>query len=230
VRAPSRAESHYLHFKSLALTLARAIERNVPVRAGQTLVDVGAGLKPYYPYFTPYVEDYIGIDFEATTSTDICGAAEMLPLQDESADIILSTQVLEHVNDPAATVREWRRVLRPGGLVIASTHGSIYYHPIPNDHWRWTHTGLRKLLEDANLKVRTVEPCERTLTVLAFQVAIHIHDRARFLGFPRLADAILQPMHLLVEKLDHIDCSRRPKESDVAWGSMPVTYVAVAEK
>ena len=33
----------------------------------------------------------------------------------------------------------------PGGRVLASTHGVMVFHPNPYDHWRWTHTGLRKL-------------------------------------------------------------------------------------
>ena len=43
--------------------------------------------------------------------------------------------------------RELRRVVAPGGRVLASTHGVQVYHPSPQDYWRWTHAGLRRLFE-----------------------------------------------------------------------------------
>jgi SAM-dependent methyltransferase len=52
------------------------------------------------------------------------------------------------VPDPAAAVRELRRVVRPGGRVLASTHGIYPFHPNPDDLWRWTHTGLERLFRD----------------------------------------------------------------------------------
>src|SRR5262249_60491977 len=59
--------------------------------------------------------------------------------------VVLCTQVLEHGGDPAAAVRELRRVLRPGGCALVSTHGVYPYHPNPDDLWRWTHEGLARL-------------------------------------------------------------------------------------
>ena len=38
-----------------------------------------------------------------------------------------------------------RRVTRPGGRVLLSTHGAMVYHPNPVDLWRWTRAGLERL-------------------------------------------------------------------------------------
>lgn len=46
---------------------------------------------------------------------------ERLPLADAEFDLVVSIQVLEHVLDPAAAVRELARVLRPGGVLLLST-------------------------------------------------------------------------------------------------------------
>ena len=46
---------------------------------------------------------------------------EALPLEDEAFDLVLCTQVIEHLLDPAAGVRELARVLRPGGVLVLTT-------------------------------------------------------------------------------------------------------------
>jgi 2-polyprenyl-3-methyl-5-hydroxy-6-metoxy-1,4-benzoquinol methylase len=46
---------------------------------------------------------------------------EALPFEDESFDVVLCTQVIEHLLAPSAGVRELARVLRPGGTLILST-------------------------------------------------------------------------------------------------------------
>lgn len=49
----------------------------------------------------------------------VAGVGEHLPLMDEIADVVLARQVLHHVRDLAAVLRECHRVLRPGGLLLA---------------------------------------------------------------------------------------------------------------
>ncbi|KAA3629397.1 MAG: malonyl-[acyl-carrier protein] O-methyltransferase BioC [Proteobacteria bacterium] len=53
----------------------------------------------------------------------LCGDAERLPVADASADLIFSNLTLQWCNDLGATFREFRRVLRPGGVVLFSTFG-----------------------------------------------------------------------------------------------------------
>lgn len=122
---------------------------------GGRLLDVGCGERPYEPFFAGRVADYVGLDFVETRYGDLVGPAEALPVDDESFDVVLCTQVLEHCTDPARVVSELRRVTRAGGRVLASTHGVQPYHPSPTDHWRWTHTGL-ELLFDTNADWRSV--------------------------------------------------------------------------
>jgi SAM-dependent methyltransferase len=50
--------------------------------------------------------------------------------------------VLEHVANVDIYLSEALRLLRPGGWMILSTHGTWLYHPHPEDHRRWTRTGL----------------------------------------------------------------------------------------
>jgi SAM-dependent methyltransferase len=112
------------------------------------VLDVGCGPKPYYPFFAERASEYVGVDVVAHPAADLVGSVEALPVDDATFDVVLCTQVLEHCDDPARAVAELRRVTAPGGRVLASTHGVQVYHPSPQDYWRWTHAGLRRLFED----------------------------------------------------------------------------------
>lgn len=68
-----------------------------------------------------------------------------LPFEDASFDLILSDQVLEHVDDPVRCVAEARRVLRPGGIQVHTTCFLNPIHGSPGDNWRFTPHGLRLL-------------------------------------------------------------------------------------
>jgi SAM-dependent methyltransferase len=152
-RDPSRAVATY----AVRAPLARWLGEEGRAAGGLRVLDVGCGVKPYYPYFAGAAE-YVGVDVVENPAADLLGPVEALPVENASFDVVLCTQVLEHCDDPALAVSELRRVTAPGGRVLASTHGVQVYHPSPNDLWRWTHTGLEKLFRDngdwAALEVR----------------------------------------------------------------------------
>ena len=57
------------------------------------------------------------------------GRAQALPFADETFDALTFTYLLRYVDDPAATVGELARVLRPGGVMA-----SLEFH-VPQDPW-----------------------------------------------------------------------------------------------
>jgi ubiquinone/menaquinone biosynthesis C-methylase UbiE len=62
---------------------------------------------------------------ETGTATFSCSALERLPFPDGAFDYISSHEVVEHVEDPAVVLREFHRVLKPGGVcVIATPNGA----------------------------------------------------------------------------------------------------------
>ena len=70
----------------------------------------------------------------------------------DSADVVLCEQVLEHVPDPVAGMRNLVHLARPGGTVIVSTPFLVRIHPSPNDYWRFAPDGLEILMTRCGLE------------------------------------------------------------------------------
>ena len=103
-RQPSKSQPGW----SVRRPLAEWLQREGAAASGLRVLDVGCGVKPYYPFFVD-AASYVGVDVQENPHADMHGAAEALPIEDGSFDVVLCTQVLEHVDDPAAAVRELDR-------------------------------------------------------------------------------------------------------------------------
>jgi SAM-dependent methyltransferase len=166
------------------------------------VLDVGCGVKPYYPFFAG-AASYVGVDVKENLDADLIGSVDALPVEDGSFDVVLCTQVLEHVDDPALAVRELHRVTAPGGRVLASTHGVMLYHPNPQDLWRWTHTGLRRLFErEADWAAVTVEPGAGSAACMGFLAGHYVHLLAKRAHAARLAGPAISALNALAAALD----------------------------
>lgn len=122
---------------------------------GLGVLDIGCGTMPYQSIFVERGAKYFGADIDG--SADILIASDgSLPLPDESVDIVVSFQVLEHVKNVQAYLATAHRVLRKGGRMFLSTHGVWPYHAHPTDYWRWTCDGLRVELEDAGFEIHKI--------------------------------------------------------------------------
>lgn len=176
-RAPRRSSSTWVIRSALMRWLTEQAAASAPALR---VLDVGCGVKPYYPVFAGVASEYVGVDVVENPAADLIGPVEALPVGDATFDLVLCTQVLEHCDDPAQAVRELRRVTRPGGRVLASTHGVQVYHPSPHDYWRWTHEGLERVFtENGEWSSVAVTPAAGTASALAMLLGTFVEIALR---------------------------------------------------
>jgi 2-polyprenyl-3-methyl-5-hydroxy-6-metoxy-1,4-benzoquinol methylase len=139
--------------------MRRAIDRFAAMTAtpGASVLDFGCGDEPYASLFTSRGARYTGADFGSTADLTVDEQGR-LDATDQSFDVVVSFQVLEHVRDLDTYFAEVRRVLRPEGRLLLSTHGSWFYHPHPEDHRRWTRHGLTAELGAHGFEVSECRP------------------------------------------------------------------------
>ncbi|HVF83663.1 MAG TPA: methyltransferase domain-containing protein [Sphingomicrobium sp.] len=153
--SPRIWETDWLVLRALARLLRQEAAEHVA--RGSTIVDLGCGEMPYADALRSLGIKYRGADLGSGAELAI-GTDGRVPLPDGSAEAVLSVQVLEHVRNLGAYCSEIRRLLKTKGVLLLSTHGTWLYHPHPEDHRRWTRTGLIADLEDQGLIVEQVHP------------------------------------------------------------------------
>ncbi|MFD0750512.1 class I SAM-dependent methyltransferase [Mucilaginibacter calamicampi] len=153
---PSLFHPRYVHLTHLRDATLKTIHQLTADKKDLLLVDFGCGDMPYRSVIEPHVGKYLGVDLEMNPKAEHhIDFDSKTTLPDNYVDIVLSNQVLEHVDSPSGYLMEALRILKPGGSIILTTHGYWYYHPTPNDYWRWTSAGLRKTVEDSGFSVKS---------------------------------------------------------------------------
>ena len=108
------------------------------------VLENGCGVGMYVEHLAPYAGSIVGLeyDYERTVEAHqrspqiVCAAGEDLPFLDESFDVILSHEVLEHVQDDRQAVQEMVRVLRPGGRAVIFVPNRGYPFETHGIYWR----------------------------------------------------------------------------------------------
>ena len=119
---------HELHAYKLRV-LRRLFERHIP--AGGRVVDVGCGRSLFADIGAPFAFTVVAgdLDFQSVRDRAVevphqqwgVFDAAALPFADGTFEALFAGEVIEHVPDARATLAEWRRVLKPGGVAIITT-------------------------------------------------------------------------------------------------------------
>ena len=149
------------------------------MRPGTIALDIGCGTGLITNEFRRRFQRVIALDLNrwALSRMDgkpfVCkvqGDGEVLPIQDESVDLIVATEMIEHLEAPEKTAREIYRVLKKNGRVVGSV-------PSTSNIWKWrqylsmtcgggepfhrnfTRSQIAKLWKDAGFKVTVKSSC-----------------------------------------------------------------------
>jgi SAM-dependent methyltransferase len=155
-RSPPWWDHQHYPLKRLCQAIQRVLATQPSISAGCRVVDFGCGDAPYKPLFTARGCHYVTCDLEGPVDVPI-RPGQPLDLPADSVEGVVSFQVLEHVWDLDWYLGEALRVLKPGGWLLLSTHGTWLYHPHPTDYRRWTRDGLVRELEVRGFRVESVE-------------------------------------------------------------------------
>lgn len=123
----------------------------------QSLIDVGCGEKPYLNIYSPFVEKSVGVDVNYTlhkeNKADVFFDGKKIPFEDNSFDIVICTEVLEHVQEPKEFVAELKRVVKPNGYIVLTVPFSQGLHEVPYDYYRYTQFSLEYMALNQQLKI-----------------------------------------------------------------------------
>lgn len=114
---------------------------------GKSLLDAGAGHQRYKKYCNHlnYVsQDFSGFNtniakeglhtFYDYSGIDVVSDIQQLPFKNQSFDVVLCTEVLEHIPSPHTALLEFSRILKPGGLLIITAPFVSFTHYAPHHY------------------------------------------------------------------------------------------------
>jgi SAM-dependent methyltransferase len=121
------------------------------------MLDIGCGRRRYESIFKEVVDSYIGLDWpmmEDRALPDIICDAMCIPVQTASVDVVLATELMEHLPSPHNFLIEVSRVLQEDGVLILSVPFMEPIHEEPRDYYRFTPFSLRQLMQEHGFAVR----------------------------------------------------------------------------
>ena len=156
---------------------ADAEVRCLPAVPAGRLLDLGCGSGRWLLTMKALGWDVEGVDFDnkavnAARRTGLnvrLGALDQQNFPDKSFDAITLNNVIEHLPDPISTLRECRRILKPGGtLVLVTPNSSSFSRWLFKDSWRglepprhlyiFSHNSIVLAIQQAGFSESTVHP------------------------------------------------------------------------
>ncbi|MGI9075425.1 MAG: methyltransferase domain-containing protein [Bryobacteraceae bacterium] len=131
---------------------------------GKAVLEVGArnvngSLRSFIEGLSPSL--YIGVDVEPGIGVDeVCRAEEVLGRFGHAAfDLLISTELLEHVHDWRTVITGFKSVLRANGVLLITTRSHGFpYHGYPHDYWRYELPDMEEIFADFAIEALEPDP------------------------------------------------------------------------
>lgn len=184
------------------------------------LLDIGGGPGKRYKDMFTNVSKYMVLDIEEIYKPDIVGSVEEIPMDNESIDSILCTQVLEHVPHPTKALSEIFRILKPGGKALITVPQLNELHEEPRDFFRYTCFGLETLCKEQGFRVLKMDQRGQYASCMA-QMRIRRYIDLLQPYQNKFSMIILCPLTLIYTKIalliDTIDTTTSSKKHAIGW-------------
>lgn len=141
-----RAANHLIH------RIADRVAESLSYRG--RVIDLGCGSAPYKSLILEQADEYIGVDWKNSlhdqSNVDVfADLTKRVPLEDGTADTVVSFQVMEHLPEPTVFLNECHRLLKAEGQLHLTVPFMWHVHEAPHDYYRFTRHGLEYLLTKA---------------------------------------------------------------------------------
>ena len=195
------------------------------------ILDIGAGSSPYKNFFKG--QHYISTDIAPHKDTqqkctlDFISDALNMPVKNESVQILINTQMLEHTPSPEEVLNEFYRILKPGGQLFLTAPQSWELHLEPHHYFNFTKYGLELLFKRAGFKIVSIKPkggyfyfMSNKIRYSSQVIKYYLKGKTRILLYPfyllhYLIFSLIVPILLI--KLDWIDKEKKLTLGYLCW-------------
>ncbi|WP_277185535.1 class I SAM-dependent methyltransferase [Caballeronia sp. BR00000012568055] len=207
------------------------------IPAGAMVLDAGAGDAPYKSLVSHAVyesADFEKVDKPYAKSTYVCDLAD-IPVEANRYDFVLFNQVMEHLPEPKAVLKELFRVLKPGGKIIYTAPLFYEEHEQPYDFYRYTQFAIKYLFTEAGFTLERLDWLEGYYGTVAYQMngmATHLPSTPAEITPGLLGVALAPLMYLLRFQMGLLSVffHRLEMRSKFMKRGYPKNYVAVFSK
>jgi len=192
----------------------RQIEERVARHFSGRLLEVGCGSKAKALLVGDRVDQHVGLDHGGSPhdleKIDVMASAFAIPFAEASFDCLLSTAVLEHLEEPQTALEEACRVLKPGGYALYTVPFIWHLHEEPRDFFRYSRHGIEHLFQKAGFSIEEITPLAGFWITVGSEFGYYLETAT-----PRLLRPLTRPViagvNLAASLLDRID-RRRNRE------------------
>lgn len=191
------------------------------------ILDVGCGFKPWQEFFDKEKIEYLGVDFDKEKSlADFIAPADKLPFSSDSFDALIYSEVLEHAENLAGTIREMRRVAKNEALIFISSPFIFPLHGIPYDFQRLTRYFYQSIFKEDEIILIKESNSSLSTTIVSFNLFIE-STPLRIIPLKYLVYSVNNLLGMAIDKIIAFIFKIRGKSFKEQFYYLPLGYALI---